>query len=121
MKFRGTHETPQEIGDMRHPSFVEGYWTLVIRNSVSFPGPAARDSVAKGGATLAGSINRGYSSMSPVFSPARSGLPQGDPAPGGVHSAESWEMGIMSPHLSPLVAFGRCISIGDHSLSLFSI
>ena len=23
---------------MRHPSFVEGYWALVIRNSVSFPG-----------------------------------------------------------------------------------
>lgn len=33
---------------MRHPSLVEGYWTLVIPNSVSFPGSATRDSVAKG-------------------------------------------------------------------------
>lgn len=75
MKFRGTHETPQEIGHMRHPSVVEGYWTLVIPNSVSFPGPATRDSVATG-ATLAvaqsivvTALLRGYSSMSPVFPP----------------------------------------------------
>jgi hypothetical protein len=63
MKFRGTRETPQEIGDMGRPSFVEGYWTLVIRNSVSFPGPATRDSVAKGGRDVSGgSINRSHSS-----------------------------------------------------------
>ena len=69
MKFRGTHEAPQEIGDMGHPSFVEGYWTLVIRNSVSFPGPAARDSVAKGGATLAVAQSIGATPVCPQCSP----------------------------------------------------
>ena len=54
--------------------------------------------------------------MFPGFFPALSGLPQGDPAPGGVHSAESWEMGIMSPHLPKKRIFpGKIAARGSHN------
>lgn len=124
MKFRGTHETPQEIGHMRHPSVVEGYWTLVIPNSVSFPGPATRDSVATG-ATLAvaqsivvTALLRGYSSMSPVFPPPGVDYRKAIQLLEESTAPSRGQWGIVSRHLSP---FGRCISIGDHTPSLFSI
>ena len=112
MKFRGTHETPQEIGHMRHPSVVEGYWTLVIPNSVSFPGPATRDSV------VVTALLRGYSSMSPVFPPPGVDYRKAIQLLEESTAPSRGQWGIVSRHLSP---FGRCISIGDHTPSLFSI